>query len=81
MDGKVFACLFVLLQLTILMMFFQSVHVVAFRKTQHYIKCLLHSETSPNHAVVPVFFLEQNVSISLPRILDADEDDGLHLGS
>lgn len=31
--------------------------------------------------MVPVFFLEQNVSISFPRTLDADEDDGLHLDS
>lgn len=55
--------------------------VVAFPKAQQYIMCLLRSETSANLTMVPVFFLEQNVSISFSWLLDADEDDGLHLDS
>lgn len=55
--------------------------MVPFAKAQQYIKALLHSETPPNHAMVPAFFVEQNVSISFPWILDADEDDDLHFDS
>jgi len=57
--------------------------VVALPKAQRYIKCLLRSETSPSRAIVPACFLEQNVSISFPWILDDDDDDDddLHLDS